>query len=53
MRDEPDHRCQAEIRDHAMKVLQENEVGCWPYFTPIHLQPFYRQMFGFKPSTRP
>jgi perosamine synthetase len=45
--DEPDHRRQAEIRDHVMEVLLENEVGCRPYFTPIHLQPFYRRMFGF------
>ena len=51
--DEPDHRRQAQIRDHVMKVLQDNEVGCRPYFTPIHLQPFYRQMFGFKEGDFP
>lgn len=51
--DEPDHRRQMEIRDHVMKVLSENEVGCRPYFTPIHLQPFYRQMFGFKEGDFP
>lgn len=51
--DEPRHERQAEVRDHVMKVLQENEVGCRPYFTPIHLQPFYRQMFGFKEGDFP
>lgn len=51
--DEPNHRRQMEIRDHVMKVLAENEVGCRPYFTPIHLQPFYREMFGFKEGDFP
>lgn len=34
-------------RDRAMAYLQENGVDCRPYFQPIHLQPFYREMFGF------
>jgi perosamine synthetase len=51
--DEPNHQRQMEIRDHVMKVLTENGVGCRPYFTPIHLQPFYRQMFGFKEGDFP
>lgn len=28
-------------------------IGCRPYFTPIHLQPFYREMFGYKPCDFP
>ncbi|HHW02491.1 MAG TPA: hypothetical protein GXX35_06740 [Thermoanaerobacterales bacterium] len=28
-------------------------MGCRPYFTPIHLQPFYREMFGCKPGDFP
>jgi len=51
--DEPNPKRQMEIRDHVMKVLTENGVGCRPYFTPIHLQPFYRQMFGFKEGDFP
>ncbi len=51
--DEPNHKRQMEIRNHVMKVLTENGVGCRPYFTPIHLQPFYRQMFGFKEGDFP
>jgi dTDP-4-amino-4,6-dideoxygalactose transaminase len=28
--------------------LQENGVPSRPYFTPIHLQPFYREKFGYQ-----
>lgn len=35
-------------RDILMRFLLENGVECRPYFTPIHLQPFYKEMFGFK-----
>lgn len=45
---ETDHARQAYIREQVMRFLSENGVGCRPYFTPIHLQPFYREMFGFK-----
>ena len=51
--DEPNHQRQMEIRDHVMEVLTANEVGCRPYFTPIHLQPFYREMFDFKEGDFP
>ncbi|NPV70693.1 MAG: DegT/DnrJ/EryC1/StrS family aminotransferase [Firmicutes bacterium] len=44
---------QEAVRDHVMKVLIDNEIGCRPYFTPIHLQPFYREMFGFKEGDFP
>jgi perosamine synthetase len=51
--EEPRPERQSEIRNHVMEVLQKNEVGCRPYFTPIHLQPFYRDMFGFKEGDFP
>jgi len=35
-------------RDKVIKYLNEEGVQCKPYFTPIHLQPFYRKMFGYK-----
>ena len=35
-------------RDGVIKYLNEEGVQCKPYFTPIHLQPFYRKMFGYK-----
>lgn len=51
--EEPRPGRQLEIRNHVMEVLQKNQVGCRPYFTPIHLQPFYRDMFGFKEGDFP
>jgi len=35
-------------RDKVMLYLRENGIQCKPYFTPIHLQPFYRKIFGYK-----
>lgn len=40
-------------RDKVMAELQENGIASRPYFSPIHLQPFYRQMFGFKEGDFP
>lgn len=51
--DEPDFGRQAAIRDYVMQCLQEAGIGCRPYFTPIHLQPFYRQQFGYREGTFP
>ena len=28
-------------------------VPARPYFSPLHLQPFYRSMFGFRPGDFP
>jgi len=35
-------------RNKVIRFLRDNGVECKPYFTPIHLQPFYKKMFGFK-----
>ncbi|MDD2499140.1 MAG: DegT/DnrJ/EryC1/StrS family aminotransferase, partial [Desulfitobacteriaceae bacterium] len=40
-------------RDKVMKYLLNQGIQCRPYFTPIHLQPFYREMFGFQPGDFP
>ena len=40
-------------RDRFIKYLNEEGVQCKPYFTPIHLQPFYRKMFGYKEGDFP
>ena len=40
-------------RNNVMKYLKEHGVSCRPYFTPIHLQPFYREMFGYKEGDFP
>lgn len=35
-------------RDRVIRFLRKGGIECKPYFTPIHLQPFYRKMFGYK-----
>lgn len=40
-------RCHAEIdRARLMAYLSERQIASRVYFTPIHLQPFYRARFG-------
>jgi len=34
-------------RDAILELLKRQGIGCNNYFTPIHLQPFYRERFGF------
>jgi perosamine synthetase len=47
-------RLQAGIdRDRVIGRLAERGVPSRPYFTPLHLQPFYRQTFGFRPGDFP
>ena len=41
-----------ERRDAILKKLHEQGIGCREYFTPIHLQPFYREL-GYKPGQFP
>jgi perosamine synthetase len=36
-----------------MGRLKEHGVPSRPYFSPLHLQPFYREQFGFKPGDFP
>jgi len=40
-------------RNGVIRYLNEEGVQCKPYFTPIHLQPFYRKMFGYKEGDFP
>jgi perosamine synthetase len=40
-------------RDKVLAGLRKKGIACSNYFTPIHLQPFYRKMFGFKPGDFP
>ena len=40
-------------RDRVIVRLAELGVPTRPYFAPIHLQPFYRSAFGFKPGDFP
>lgn len=40
-------------RDKTIVLLGERGIPARPYFSPIHLQPFYRKQFGFKPGDFP
>ncbi len=40
-------------RDAVMKHLTQNGVGCNPYFVPIHLQPYVRELLGTKEGDFP
>jgi perosamine synthetase len=40
-------------RDRILQGLRAHGIGCSNYFSPIHLQPFYRELFGYKPGDFP
>ena len=42
-----------ENRNEILQELKKRGIGCSNYFTPIHLQPFYREMFGYKDGDFP
>ena len=43
----------AKERDRVIDGMRRHEVGCSNYFPPIHMQPFYREQFGFKQGDFP
>jgi len=42
-----------EDRDQILQKLKQRGIGCSNYFQPIHRQPFYRKMFGYKEGDFP
>ncbi|MFH1309423.1 MAG: DegT/DnrJ/EryC1/StrS family aminotransferase [Candidatus Omnitrophota bacterium] len=42
-----------EQRDSILESLKKEGIGCSNYFSPIHLQPFYRKTFGYKEGDYP
>ncbi len=40
-------------RDQMIALLADRGVPARPYFSPIHLQPFYRDEFGYAPGDFP
>lgn len=40
-------------RDRVLAGLRSKGIACGNYFTPIHLQPFYRKMFGYRAGDFP
>jgi perosamine synthetase len=39
--------------DEVVRRLRGRGIGCSNYFYPIHLQPFYREMFGYEEGDFP
>jgi perosamine synthetase len=42
-----------DARDVLINRLRAQGIECAPYFPSIHLQPYYRRRFGFKPGDFP
>jgi perosamine synthetase len=42
-----------EDRENILQKLKNKSIECSNYFSPIHLQPFYRKMFGYKRGNFP
>ena len=40
-------------RDRVIDALAARGIASRPYFSPIHLQPFYRETFGYAPGDFP
>jgi perosamine synthetase len=40
-------------RNYVIKEMEKNGIPTRPYFMPIHLQPFYMDLFGFKEGDFP
>jgi perosamine synthetase len=40
-------------RDQVIAELRNRGIGCRNYFPPIHLQPLYARMFGYRPGAFP
>jgi len=40
-------------RERVMRALAQAGIPSRPYFTPIHLQPFYREKFGYQSGDFP
>ncbi len=40
-------------RDQILEQLRQRGIGCSNYFTPIHLQPFYGEQFGYRAGDFP
>jgi dTDP-4-amino-4,6-dideoxygalactose transaminase len=40
-------------RDEILDAIQKENIGVGVHFRAVHLQPFYRERFGFKPGEFP
>jgi PPOX class probable F420-dependent enzyme len=46
-------RFTADQRAQLLKLLTQNGIGCNPYFSPIHLQKYYRDELGHREGELP
>jgi len=46
-------RYSGDDRDRILRELRDHGIGCSNYFAPIHLQPFYREQFRYRPGDFP
>ncbi|MFZ3074401.1 MAG: DegT/DnrJ/EryC1/StrS family aminotransferase [Minisyncoccales bacterium] len=42
-----------QMRDQVMDELKSNNISCNNYFPPIHLEPFYVDLFGYRKNDFP
>lgn len=47
------HKYSEEQRNSVIHHLRERGIGCNCYFPPIHLQPFYKELYGYKEGDFP
>lgn len=40
-------------RNEFVQQLQENRIGCSVHFIPLHLHPYYRDAWGYRPTDFP
>jgi perosamine synthetase len=40
-------------RDHFVELLRRENIGTSVHFIPLHLHPYYRERFGYKPESFP
>jgi dTDP-4-amino-4,6-dideoxygalactose transaminase len=42
-----------ELRSFALQALQKENIGVGVHFPPVHLEPYYRERFGYSPGLCP
>jgi perosamine synthetase len=48
-----DSECLKINRNQFIEALREKEIGTSVHFIPLHLHPYYRERFGYKPADFP
>jgi dTDP-4-amino-4,6-dideoxygalactose transaminase len=40
-------------RDKFMEMLKAENIGCGVHFVSVHMQPYYRERFGYETNSYP